>query len=70
MPFPGLRSSGDQVLGERTVPGELCLLITSLVPAAQSPAISGVPRVSSRELTSGCGPPGRCQPARMPGRLG
>ena len=32
-------------------------------------AISGVPCVSSGELISGCDPPGRCQPSRIPGRL-
>ena len=29
VPFPGLISSGDQVLGECTVPGGSCILITS-----------------------------------------
>ena len=33
-------------------------------------AISGVPCVSSGEVTSGCDPLGRCQPARIPERLG
>ena len=33
-------------------------------------AISGVLCVSSGELISGCNPPGRCQPFRIPGRLG
>ena len=33
-------------------------------------AISGVPCVSSGELFSDCDPPGRCQPSRIPGRLG
>ena len=37
VPFPGPSSSGDQVLGERTVPGGLCILITSLVPPTQFP---------------------------------
>ena len=37
VPFPGLSSSGDQVLGECTVPGGPCILITSLVPATQFP---------------------------------
>ena len=32
VPFPGLSSSGDQVLGECTVPGELCVLTTSPSP--------------------------------------
>ena len=31
--------------------------------------ISGVLYVSSGELISGCDPPGRCQPSRIPGRL-
>ena len=33
-------------------------------------AVSGVLCVSSGELISGCDPPGRCQPSRIPGRLG
>ena len=33
-------------------------------------AVSGVPCVSSGELISGCDPPGRHQPSRIPGRLG
>ena len=33
-------------------------------------AISGVSCVSFGELISGCDPPGRCQPSRVPGRLG
>ena len=37
VPFPGPSGSGDQVLGEHTVPGSLCVLITSLVPAARFP---------------------------------
>ena len=37
VPFPGLSSSGNQVLGECTVPGGLCILITSPVPAVQFP---------------------------------
>ena len=35
--FPGLRSSGNQVLGELTVLGGLFILITILVPAAWFP---------------------------------
>ena len=47
-----LSSSGDQVLAEHTVPGGLCVLITSPVPAAQFPrfparALSQVLYVSS-----------------------
>ena len=37
MPFPGLSSSGDQLLGECTIPDEPCVLITSLVAAARFP---------------------------------
>ena len=37
--------------------------------AAGAP-ISGVPCVSSGELISGCDPPGRCQPSRIPRSLG
>ena len=33
-------------------------------------AISGVPCVSSGAVISGCDPPCRCQPSRIPGRLG
>ena len=33
-------------------------------------AVSGVLCVSSGELISDCDPPGRCQPFRIPGRLG
>ena len=37
VPFPGLKSSGDQMFGEHTVPGEPCVLCTSLIPAAWFP---------------------------------
>ena len=37
--FPGLNSSGDQVLGECTVPGELCVIITSPVRVTQIPGV-------------------------------
>ena len=46
-------------------PGVVCL-IASPVPAAQFPGWC----VSSGELTSGCHSPDRCQPSRIPGRLG
>ena len=32
--------------------------------------VPGVPCVSRGELTSGCEPPDRCQPSRIPGRRG
>ena len=37
VPFPGLSSSGNQVLCEHTVPGDLYVLISSLVSATQFP---------------------------------
>ena len=37
VPFPGLSTSGDQMLGEHTVPGGPCVLITSPFLAAQFP---------------------------------
>ena len=37
VPFPGLRSSGDQVLGERTAPGGLCILSHLPAPASWFP---------------------------------
>ena len=48
VPFPGSSSSGDQVLGEHTVPGGLCILITSPVLAAQ------FPRFAMRALSQVC----------------
>ena len=47
VPFPGLSSSGDQVLGESTLPGVLCL-ITSMIPA------TWFPWVRSENAFSGC----------------
>ena len=66
-PFPGLICSGDQVLGECTVPGGPCILITS---PSWPLGVPGVPCVSSVELISGCNPPGSCQPSRISGRCG
>ena len=37
LPFPGLSSSGNQVLGKCIVPGGSCILITSLVPTTWFP---------------------------------
>ena len=71
----GLSSSGDKMLGEHTLP--TCGLSYCLPHPSRSVSwvrsrstISGVLCVSSRELISGCDPPGRCQPSRIPGRLG
>ena len=75
VPFPGLSTSASQVLGERTVPGGPCILITSLVWLLGFPGALGrhhlrCAYVLSRKLISGCDPPGRCQPSRIPGRHG
>ena len=48
VPFPGPSSSGNQVHGERTVPGGLCVLITSLVPA------TGFPGCATRSPSQVC----------------
>ena len=39
VPFPGLSSSGDRVLGKRPVPGWPCVLITSLVRPLGFPSV-------------------------------
>ena len=39
MLFPGLSSSGVQVLGECTVPGETCVIITSPVRVTRIPGV-------------------------------
>ena len=75
VPFPSPSSSGDQVLGERTLPScsksyhfpGPCHLVSWLHSGS---AVSGVLCVSSGELISGCDPPGRCQPYRIPERSG
>ena len=44
VPFPGPSSSGNQVLGERTLPRYMVHLITSPIPAARFPGCTvGVP---------------------------
>ena len=48
VPFPGQSSSGNQMLGKRTVPGDLCILNTSPVSAAQ------IPGCSTRALSQMC----------------
>ena len=76
VPCPGLSSSGDQVLGQRTLSRWMVHLITFPVPVPRFPwmcnrsPISGMLCVSSGELISGCDPLGGCQPYRIPGRLG
>ena len=63
MPFPGLSSSVDQVLGELTLPRWVVSYhlpgpshLVSWVHSRST--ISGVPCISSGELISGCGLPG------------
>ena len=73
--FPGLSSSGDQVLGEHTpqvgsvsyhLPHPSCLV--SWVHSRS--AISSVLCISSGERMYGCDSPGSCQLSRIPGKLG
>ena len=74
--LPRSSSSGDQVHGERTLPRwdgasyHLPRSSCSVSWVHSRSAISGMSCVSSGELVSGCNPPGRCQPSRIPGRLG
>ena len=66
VPFPGPSGSGSQVFSERTLPR--CGASYHLPCPTYSVSwerISGVPCVSSGELTSGCNPPGGCQPSRI-----
>ena len=76
LPFPGLSSSGNQVLGEHTLPGRRGILSPPLSqPLSVSwvyskSAISAVPYVSSGELISDSNCPGGCQSPRIPGRFG
>ena len=76
VPFPGLSSSGAQVLGKHSHPqvGSASYHLPhpsrSVFWVYNWRAFSGVPRVSFRELISGCDPPGGRQPSRTPGRLG
>ena len=66
-------SSGDHVLGECRwtvlldhLPGPSCLVSQVYCKSTDL----GVLCVSSGELISGCDPPGRCQPYRIPERFG
>ena len=76
VPFPGLSSSGDQVLGECSHPqvgsASYCLPHPShsFFWVYNGCAFSGVPCVSSGELISRCDPPDGCQLSRILGRLG
>ena len=75
VPFAGPIRLGDQVFGEHTLlrcsasyhlPGPS----HSVFWICSGSTVSGVPYVSSGEPISDCSSPGRCQPSRIPGRLG
>ena len=76
VPVPGPSSSGDQVLGKHRRPQ--LKAVTYLLPRPSRSvfwvynwrAFSGVPCVFSGELISGCEPPGRRRPSRIPRSLG
>ena len=76
LPFSGLSSLGDQVLDECSCPQLEAASYRLPHPSHlvfwvyNRHAFSGVLCVSSRELISGCDPPGGCQPPRIPKSLG
>ena len=73
VPFPGPISSGNQVLGECTLPRcgvSYHLPISSSCISWVCSCISGMLCASSRELISGYDPPEGCQLSRISGRLG
>ena len=76
VPFPGPSSSGDQVLGELSLPRwgqasyHLLCPSHSVSWVHSGSAVPGVSCVSSGELISGCDPPGGCHASRILGRLG
>ena len=67
--LPCLSSSANQELDEHTLPG--CSTPYSLCGPSLSfwACQSGAPCVSSGDLSSGCDPPGGCQPSRISGSL-
>ena len=76
VPFPGPSSSGNQGLGEHTLPrwGSVSYHLpgpcSSVSQVCIRRTVSGVPCVSSGELMSGCDLSGGCQLFRIPGRVG
>ena len=76
VPFPGPRSSGDQVLGDCSHPqldgASYCLLQSQTLSflGVQWAHLLMCAACPSGELISGCDPPGGCQPSRIPRRLG
>ena len=70
--LPGMNCLGDQVVGERTLPSWVVLLITSPHPShslswVHSGCVMSCVCVSSGALISGCDPPDGCQPPRIAG---
>ena len=62
-----LASALSQVCDESYhLPGPSCLVS----PVHSKSTVSGVLCVFSGEMIPGCDPPSRCQPSRIPGRLG
>ena len=68
--FPGLSSSGNQVVDECIVPGGPCILITSLVPATRFAGCAARALSQVCCMIAGCNPPGGCQLPRILGRCG
>ena len=59
----------DQVLGTHTVPGGLCILSPPQSQPLSFPGVSQEHHLRCAVCVL-CDPPGRCQPSRIPGRLG
>ena len=76
VPILGPSSSGGQVLGERShlqvggVSYRLPHPSHLVFGVYNGRSFSDVPGVSSGELISGCDPPSRCRPSRIPSSLG
>ena len=72
VPILGPSSSGGQVLGEHSCPQLKAATYRLPHPSCSvfwvynSCTFSGVPCVSFGELISGCDPPSRCRPSRIP----
>ena len=75
VPFPGLSSSGDQVLGERTLPTWGSASYHLLSPSHLVSWVYSGSAISGElcllwGVISGCNPPGRRQLSRIPRSLG
>ena len=74
-PSPVRAAQVTRCLASALYPGSECILSPlwsqpSVSWVAVDAPVSGVLCVSSRELISGCDPPGGCQPTRIAGSLG